>query len=259
MWTYASKDARATIVLIHGAGEHHGRYEWLAQKWNEHGIHVIMGDLPGQGKTRGKRGHINQFSQYIDAVQEWVDEAKKFEQPIFILGHSMGGLVAIRYVMESKAKDIQGLLLSSPCLGLFRPIKTSKDLASKVLNRLTPTLTVASGINSNHVTRDEQIRDQYVRDELRVTKVSVRWYQELHKNMHLATRYPEKMPDIPLAVLQAGDDKIVSKYAVRDWFDSLDVTEKYYKEWKGLYHEVFNEPEKEVVFRHAVGIMNLWT
>ena len=96
---------------------------------------------------------------------------------------------------------------------------TSKDLASKVLNRLTPTLTVASGINSNHVTRDEQIRDQYVRDELRVTKVSVRWYQELHKNMHLATRYPEKMPDIPLAVLQAGDDKIVSKYAVRDWFD----------------------------------------
>ncbi|WP_413378938.1 alpha/beta hydrolase [Alkalihalobacillus sp. 1P02AB] len=258
MWTYFIEDSRATIVLIHGAGEHHGRYEWLANKWNEHGINVVMGDLPGQGRTRGKRGHINSFSQYLDSVDEWVKEAEKQEVPVYLLGHSMGGLVAIRYMMEKKNNIIKGLMLSSPCLGLYKPPSQGREMMSKALHRVSPSLTVNSGINSALVTRNEEIRDLYMRDELRVSKVSVRWYRELSKAMHLAIRYPEKMPDIPLVVMQAGDDKIVSKYAVKDWFDSLDIAEKSYKEWNGFYHEVFNEPEREDVFRYAVGFMNLW-
>ncbi|KGA98778.1 phospholipase [Alkalihalobacillus alcalophilus ATCC 27647 = CGMCC 1.3604] len=258
MWTYFIEDSRATIVIVHGAGEHHGRYEWLANKWNEHGINVVMGDLPGQGRTRGKRGHINSFSQYLDSVDEWVKEAEKQEVPVYLLGHSMGGLVAIRYMMEKKNNIIKGLMLSSPCLGLYKPPSQGREMMSKALHRVSPSLTVNSGINSSLVTRNEEIRELYMRDELRVSKVSVRWYRELSKAMHLAIRYPEKMPDIPLVVMQAGDDKIVSKYAVKDWFDSLDIAEKAYKEWNGFYHEVFNEPEREDVFRYAVGFMNLW-
>lgn len=77
MWKWEVTEPRGVVVMVHGAGEHHGRYEWLAKKWNEHGFDVIMGDLPGQGKTRGRRGHIQSFGQYLDAVEEWLDAARE--------------------------------------------------------------------------------------------------------------------------------------------------------------------------------------
>lgn len=100
MWKWEVSEPRGVVVMVHGAGEHHGRYEWLAKKWNEHGFDVIMGDLPGQGKTRGRRGHIQSFQQYLDAVEEWLDATREKRLPILLLGHSMGGLISIRTVME---------------------------------------------------------------------------------------------------------------------------------------------------------------
>lgn len=249
-------EARGVVVMVHGAGEHHGRYEWLAKKWNEHGFEVIMGDLPGQGKSRGRRGHIQSFHYYLDVVEEWLDEARLRKLPIILFGHSMGGLIAIRTLMERDSSMIQCAVLSSPCLGLSQPPPKSKEFATKLVHRITPTLSAKSGIRTEHVTRNEEIREAYLKDELRVKKVSVRWYQELTKAMRLAHRYPEKFPNIPLLVLQAGEDLVVNKFDVLDWFDQLQLTEKYYKEWEGLYHELFNEPEREDVFRRTIGFIN---
>lgn len=257
MWKWEVAEPRGVIVVVHGAGEHHARYEWLARKWNEHGFEVIMGDLPGQGKTRGRRGHIQSFNQYLDTVEEWLAEARTKELPIILFGHSMGGLIVIRTLMERSRGLIQGVILSSPCLGLSQPPAKSKELATKLIHRIAPTLSANSGIRSEQVTRNEKIREAYLKDELRVTKVSARWYQELAKAMRLAHRYPEKFPNVPLLVLQAGEDLLVNKFEVRNWFDHLSITEKYYKEWDGLYHEVLNEPEREAVFRHAIGFVNL--
>jgi lysophospholipase len=257
MWKWEVAEPRGVIIIVHGAGEHHLRYRWLAEKWNDHGLEVIMGDLPGQGQTRGKRGHIQSFNQYIDTVTEWLDEGRKKEIPVFLFGHSMGGLVAIRTLMDRSYALIQGVLLSSPCLGLSQPPPKTKELATKLLHRVMPTFSARSGIRSEQATRDEAIREAYARDEFRVTKVSARWYQELTKAMRVASRYPEKFPNLPLLILQSGEDYLVDKFVVRDWFNSLAVTDKYYKEWDGLYHEVFNEPEREDVFRHAIGFVNL--
>ncbi|ARK31789.1 alpha/beta hydrolase [Halalkalibacter krulwichiae] len=257
MWKWEVADPRGIVVVVHGAGEHHGRYKWLAERWNEHGFDVVMGDLPGQGKTRGKRGHIQSFNQYLDTVCDWVEEARQKGLPIILVGHSMGGLVVIRTLMERNAALIMAVILSSPCLGLSQPPAKSKDLAAKMIHRIVPTMSQNSGIRSELVTRNEEIRELYLKDELRVTKVSARWYQELTKAMRLAMRYPEKFPNIPLLVLQAGEDHLVDKFEVRTWFDHVSTTEKFYKEWDGLYHEVFNEPEREDVFRYAVGFVNL--
>lgn len=257
MWKWEVAEPRGVIVMVHGAGEHHGRYQWLAKKWNNHGFDVVMGDLPGQGKTRGRRGHIQSFNQYIDTVEEWLEEARTKGLPIFLLGHSMGGLVVIRTLMERKASLVEGVLLSSPCLGLSQPPAKTKDLASKLIHRIVPTFSTQSGIRSELVTRNEEIRELYLRDELRVTKVSARWYQELTKAMRLALRYPEKFPNVSVLILQSGDDHLVNKMEVRTWFDEISSTEKFYKEWDGLFHEVFNEPEREDVFRYAIGFVNL--
>ncbi|WP_017726503.1 alpha/beta hydrolase [Halalkalibacterium ligniniphilum] len=251
MWKWEVADPRGSIVVVHGAGEHHGRYQWLAKKWNDIGLNVIMGDLPGQGRTRGKRGHIQSFRQYIDTVLEWLEAAKIDNLPVFLFGHSMGGLVSIRTLVETKGLSVHGVILSSPCLALYQPPSKGKELATKVLHRVTPTFSQNAGIRTDLATRNEEVREEYLKDELRVTKVSARWYQELTKAMRVSHRYPEKFPDVPLLVLQAGEDYLVDKFAVRDWFNSLSLREKGYKEWDGLYHEIFNEPEREAVFRYA--------
>ncbi|WP_096202605.1 alpha/beta hydrolase [Bacillus sp. FJAT-45350] len=256
MQTWSCSNPKATMIIVHGAGEHHRRYEWLAEQWNRQGVEVIMGDLPGQGKTRGKRGHIQSFKQYIDTVYSWYQEAEKSNLPIFILGHSMGGLVVIRTIIEKKLTNVSGVILSSPCLGLAKPPSKFVSIASKAFNYVAPSFSAPSNIRSQNTTRNEEVREQYSTDELRVRKVSIRWYQELLKAIRISHRETDKWnSNLPLLVLQAGDELVTDKNAAKQWFNTIESHEKIYKEWSGLYHELFNEPERNDVFTYAKGFV----
>ncbi|MGO4890048.1 alpha/beta fold hydrolase [Anaerobacillus sp. MEB173] len=249
MWKWESDDPRGVFIIVHGAGEYHVRYEWLKTKLVNEGFHVILGDLPGQGKTRGIRGHIKTFDQYIETIESWYEEAKKYKLPIFLLGHSMGGLSVIRTLMEKKLA-IKAAILSSPCLGLVNPPGKAKGAFVKALNIVTPSVRFNSGLPPGSGTRSEEMRQRDLKDPLLVKKVSVRWYAELSKAMKLSHQHVEKFPNVPLLVLQGGEDLIVKKEEVKNWFNHLRIDEKMYKEWPGLYHEVFNEPEQEKVFQY---------
>lgn len=251
MWKWEATEPKGVIVIVHGAAEHHGRYKWLIEMFRLSGFHVVMGDLPGQGTTtRRKRGHIQSFDEYINEVADWVEAAKTFQLPMFLLGHSMGGLVVIRTLQE-KRLPISGVLLSSPCLGLVTYPSKGLDVLSKMLNYVAPAMLFDSGLSVELATRNEEVREMDKNDSLYVTRVSVRWYRELVKAMKLARRNIDKFPDVPLLLMQGGDDKIVDKTAVKQWFDELPISEKVYKEWDSLYHEIFNEPEREDVFLYA--------
>ncbi|SFC59017.1 lysophospholipase [Bacillus sp. OV322] len=256
MWKWeAEGSAKGVIVMIHGAMEHHGRYKWLSQMWRSSGYHVIMGDLPGQGMTtRAFRGHIESFDQYLYEVRGWIEEAYSYSLPVFLLGHSMGGLVAIRLLQEEEL-DLAGVILSSPCLGLaLHPSKLMNAL-SRGLNITFPKLKIDAGLTPELATRNDDIKESDLNDSLFVTKVSVRWYRELLNAMKEAFEEIPEFEDLPLLVMQGGDDKIVDKRLVRDWFNYNLCSEKQFKEWPGLYHEIFNEPEREDVFRYALGFV----
>lgn len=243
--------ANGVIVIVHGAMEHSGRYTWLVQKWLSAGYHVINGDLPGQGMTsRANRGHINSFEEYIDTVETWVNEAYTFGLPVFMLGHSMGGLVVIK-MLQSREFNLAGVILSSPCFGtLINPPKML-DTISHVMNLVYPSYRRGTGITIDMATRNKEVIEFDLNDSLYVTSVSIRWYRELVKAMKDAFDFDEDFPDIPLLVMQAGDDKIVDRNMVREWFNYFPASEKHYKEWPNLYHEIFNEPEREDVFQYA--------
>ena len=245
------KNAKAVIVIVHGAGEHYGRYRWLVEQWNGNGYHVIIGDLPGQGKTNGKRGHIDSFDEYINTVEQWLNEAFTFQLPVLLFGHSMGGLIVIRTMME-KTLPVNAVILSSPCLGLVHNPPIVLEQLSKLLNKIKPTMLVPSNVRPGTGTRNEEIKLRDRDDSLYVRKVSIRWYRELRKAMDIAHRQTERYPDKPLLVMQAGDDRIVNKIDVKSWFQHLPISHKTYKEWEGLYHEVLNEPERDDVFRYAL-------
>ena len=92
------------------------------------------GDLPSHGTTSRNRGHIDSFDEYIEEVKLWVKEARKYRLPIFLFGHSMGGLIVIRMMQETKREDVDGIILSSPCLGVLAGPSAPLQAASKILN-----------------------------------------------------------------------------------------------------------------------------
>lgn len=257
MWKWeAEGDAKGVIVMVHGAMEHHRRYGWLIEMWRLSGFHIIMGDLPGQGMTtRTRRGHIDAFDEYIFEVKDWVQAAYQFELPVFLLGHSMGGLVAIRLLQEERLK-LAGVILSSPCLGLMKKPNKILDFVSYGLNVIIPSLRINSGISVDLATRNQDVRDADSNDSLYVTKVSVRWYRELTHAIKLAFEKLDEIQDVPLLVMQGGDDLIVDKKTVNDWFNLAPFSEKRFKEWPKSYHEIFNEPERDEVFEYAKDFVN---
>ncbi|MBD1380218.1 alpha/beta hydrolase [Metabacillus arenae] len=250
MWSWKADNPKGVIVIIHGAAEHHGRYKWLVEMWRCAGYHVVMGDLPGQGTSTRRRGHIDAFDEYIVVVNEWLKDAFSYDLPVFVLGHSMGGLIAIRALQEKHHK-IAGVLLSSPCLGVAYKPNKAMEILSRGLNVVAPTFKVDSKLSIQLATRNKAVWEVDENDSLYVTKVSVRWYRELLGAMEQAHMQIGKFPDIPLLVMQGGEDKIVDKSAVKKWFNKVDISEKSFKEWPTCYHEIFNEPEQEQVFRTA--------
>lgn len=248
---HANGDAKAVVVMVHGAVEHHRRYGWLIEMWRAAGLHVIMGDLPGQGlTTRRRRGHIDSFDEYIFAVKDLVQAAYQYELPVFLFGHSMGGLISIRLIEEEKM-ELAGVILSSPCLGLLYKPSGFLNILSYGLNVTVPSLRINTGLTVDMATRNLEVREADSNDSLYVTKVSVRWYRELNRAMKLAFMNLEKIQDVPILVMQGGDDKIVNKVNVRDWFDQAPFSEKSFKEWPKCYHEIFNEPERDKIFEYT--------
>lgn len=246
------KEKKGVFVIVHGAGEYHVRYQWTTEQLNRLGYHVIIGDLPGQGLTDGPRGHVDSFQDYISVVKSWLIEAKTFELPVFMLSHSMGGLITIHLLTklaqsENKRFLPDAVALSSPCLGLVNKQSPFKEKLSYVLNNLTPRLRFQSNVPRGAGTRDEAMRKRDLQDSRLIRRVSVRWYRELQTAMKWAMKHISRFPDLPLLVMQAGDDRIVDKESVKAWFQALSITNKHYREYEGLYHEVLNEPEREKV------------
>lgn len=252
MWKWeAEGNARAVIVIVHGAMEHHRRYGWLIEQWRNSGFHVVMGDLPGHGlTTRSRRGHIDSFEEYVDEVKKWIDASFQFDLPVFLIGHSMGGLITLR-LLQKERLNVAGVILSSPCLGLVNKPSPILHGATFILNKVFPALRVSSGISLDMVTRNEDVRELDLKDTLYVKKISVRWYRELEDAMKNAFVMIKRTQDTPLLVVQSGDDRIVDKEKVRNWFNSVPLSEKRFKEWPKCYHEVFNEPEREEVFLYV--------
>ncbi len=252
MWNWEPDgEAKGVIVMVHGALEHHRRYGWLIEMWRRAGFQVIMGDLPGHGlTTRSRRGHIDSFDEYITEVKDWIRTAYQFDLPVFLLGHSMGGLITIRLLQEMKL-DLAGVILSSPCLGLVKKPGKLLNSLTHVLNVVAPEFRVDPGITVKIATRNAEVQDVDRTDTLYIDKVTVRWFRELDDAIKQAFEEIEITNDVPLLVMQGGDDKIVNKIAVKEWFNYAPLSEKRFKEWPKCYHEIFNDPEREEVFEYA--------
>lgn len=236
-------DIKAVICLVHGMGEHSGRYLHVADFFNRSGYAFIALDNRGHGKSGGKRGHTPDYETLMNDVSAFLSQAASCYpgKKLFLYGHSMGGNLVLNYGIR-RSSEVAGIIASAPYLTLaFDPPKWKTGLAS-VVNGLLPGLTQPTGLDASHLSVDPEVVAAYRKDPLVHDKMSVAFFM----NVHFAGPYAiDKAADIkvPALVLHGTGDKITahkgSEAFVRNSGGKSEL-----KLWPGLYHEIHNEPNK---------------
>ncbi len=234
----------AALAIVHGLGEHSERYNHVGGYFAERGYAVFAVDLRGHGRSQGKRGHINHFDEYLDDAQSLVNytQSQAPNLPLFLLGHSMGGLISLTYALK-RPQGLAAVIASGPGLRTRMKVPAWKITLGKIMSSVFPSLSMPNGIDPNHISHDPEIVGAYISDPLNHDKVTARWYTEFTNAGEWALQNANKL-SIPALILQGGDDPIVDPGGAKAFFDGIRHSNKSHIEYPGLYHEILNEPEK---------------
>lgn len=236
------RPAKLETILLHGYGEHAGRYGHVAALWNELGVGVTAVDLRGHGRSEGRRGYVERFSDYhrdADALYQHV--RARDAAPVAVFGHSMGGLLAAHWLLARGIEGVRGLALSSPYLGLAFPVPAYKLALGRVLSRVAPTAALPSGLTGSDVAKDPDIARTYDHDPLNLTKATARWFTEAERAMEDVFRGAHRLR-LPTMLMFAGADRVASPAAAERLATCLPG-EPIVERVEGAYHELLNEPE----------------
>ena len=239
---YLSPEPRAGLVIAHGLGDHGGRYWNIRDRLLPKGYSIWALDHRGHGRSEGGRGHVMRFGQYIDDLNLTVSHARKKSaqgQRLFLFGHSMGGLISIMYALEHP-EAVDGVIVSSPALGMVVKVPALKRLLGRIMSSLKPDLSLDSGLNKERISHDPQAVKSYLEDPLVHLKVSARWFTEFTGAIDdTQNRAAELKP--PLLFLVAGDDYMVNSQSAREFYRKLSCPDKTMKFYDGMYHRIFDE------------------
>jgi alpha-beta hydrolase superfamily lysophospholipase len=236
-------DPKAALLVVHGYGEHGGRYRRVIRAWAARGLASGVLDLRGHGWSAGARGHCERFADYHDDVDDLLSVMREHLRgvPLFAFGHSFGALVVATHAL-GRPSLFRGIVLSSPYFGLAFEVPQAKKVLGEFASRLLPRLSVPSGLSGKDVTQDETIARLYDHDPLVNKVATARWYTEaLAAQREILARAPQLKA--PLLLVQGGADRVASVAAARAVFDRVGAADKTYDEKVGLYHEVLNEPQ----------------
>ena len=247
-------ESRAAIVLVHGLGEHSGRYEYLAGHCTARRFAVHALDHYGHGKSEGLAGYVERFSVYLDGVRELLTHVREQQAgaPLFLLGHSMGGLIAAAFLREAQFEFCAGVL-SGPALKSDAAPPAIVLWINRLLSSLVPTLPMI-GLDPAGVSRDPEVVRAYVSDPLvHHGKVRARLIAEMMTAMKQTLSHANEI-SLPILIMHGEEDTLTSPEGSREFYAQAGSTDKTLKIYPGLYHEIFNEPEKDVV----LGEMTDW-
>ena len=237
---------KAVLPIVHGHGEHSGRYTNVADWFVPRGYSVYASDLRGHGRSQGKRGALGSFSEYREDLQAFLDLVQDAEPaPVFLLGHSLGGLIALDYVLRG-SDGLSGVVVSGPVLSA-PGISPFLLWLSKVLAQLWPGLILESGLDTTALSRDPSVVEAYVNDPLVHSKGSARMANEMMRVVDWTQAHASEMA-VPCLILHGGDDRLCPPQGSRAFIDNVTSADKAYIEYEGYFHEVYNDLGKEKVF-----------
>ena len=245
----------AAICIVHGIGEHSGRYDAWARLFCERGFAVYATDLRGHGLSEGKRGHIKRLHEFMDDIDVLVKRCKREQGrlPLFIYGHSMGGNLVLSFLLN-KRQDFAGAIVTSPWLKLKSPPGAALKKAGKIINNIWPRFTVSIGISSTQLTSDKSEQEACDHDELMHGRISLRLFYELDKSSRQISG-KGSLFEIPFFFAHGGDDKITDPAATRQLAEGIGENAEFQK-IKGALHEVHREPGAAELLENMVQWMN---
>jgi acylglycerol lipase len=240
---------KAVILVVHGLGEHCGRYMNVVNHFVPLGYAVYGLDHIGHGKSEGRREFVERFEDFTDTLTIYYKMVKEWQrnEPIFLLGHSMGGLIASYYLLDRQA-NFKGAVISAPSIKVSDNISRATIIMGKILSVLAPKMGLLA-LDTNAISRDPQVVTAYVNDPLVFHgKTPARLAAELLKAMQRITAEVDKIT-LPFIALQGGQDKLVDPAGAQMLYGRSGSKDKTLKVYEGLYHEVFNEPERDRVLK----------
>jgi acylglycerol lipase len=248
------ENTKAVIILVHGLGEHVQRYLYWAGLFKKEGIGFLGVDLPGHGRSQGRKGVIKNYSlpgEMIDILLKTCN--KTFPGcPVYIYGHSLGGGIVLDYLLRKNPK-IKGAIVTSPWLRLsFEPPKSKIRMAS-IMKHIVPGLIQSSGLNVNHLSHDADVVGKYKNDPLVHGKLSVGLFDGAMTAARYSLDHASELK-VPTLLMHGSDDQITSPDGSREFAGKSKMVEL--KIWEGGYHELHNEPFKDEVFRYIMNWIN---
>jgi alpha-beta hydrolase superfamily lysophospholipase len=251
---------RAALVFVHGLAEHIGRYGYPIQHFTRLGFACYGLDLRGHGQSDGIRVHVQSFDDYDADVAVVLREVRERHPglPTVLIGHSMGGLVALRYALNHP-DELQALIVSSPALGAHPKARPPRHLVriAKILSLLWPTLLFKSNLDASMICRDPAIVEAYVKDKLVSNRASARWFTSLLAAQEDAFVRAGNLRT-PTLLMQSGADQLVDPAATARWAELAAPELVSFYTWPGFYHEMFNEPERLKVFQLMESWIDNW-
>jgi alpha-beta hydrolase superfamily lysophospholipase len=242
-------EPKAVLLIVHRLAEHSGRYTNIVNHFAPLGYAVYGMDHLGHGKSDGKRVYVKRFEDYTDTLKVYFNMVRRWQpaKPIFLFGHSLGGLISTVYLLDHQA-ELTGAVLSGPAVKVPNNITPVILFVGKMLSALMPKFRLI-GLEVDGISRDPAVVQAYVSDPLVFTgKTTARLAAEMLKAMQHVSAMATEIR-LPILIVQGGSDKLVDPAGAQMLYDAVSSADKKIRIYDGLYHEVFNEPERDKVLR----------
>ena len=233
----------AVVLLVHGLGEHAGRYTGWAKQFNDTGVEMRSFDLPGHGLSGGRRGVVPPFDVLHDIIDSKLESiaADRPGIPLFLYGHSLGGGIVLDYLVRRKT-SLTGAIVTSPWITLTMTPPRLKVMMAVALKSIVPDMTSSSGLNAGYLSRDSQVVTAYVADPLVHDRISFRLFTEALKASEEILAGASGI-SLPVLVIHGRSDMITSPSGSVEVASSMPSS--ILKLWDDGYHELHNEPFRD--------------
>jgi alpha-beta hydrolase superfamily lysophospholipase len=246
---------KAVVCLVHGHGEHVGRYTHVGEAFTNAGYVLTGFDERGHGKTSGARGYVPSYEAMMDDIADFMAMMEKRYPglPKFLYGHSMGGNQVINFAMRRKPA-LTGVIATGPWLKLAFDPPAMQVFLGRMMNNIHPAFTQSSGLETSALSRDQKVVDAYNADPLVHDKISARLFVGMYESGLWAFDHAAEFP-LPLLLMHGTGDRITSSQASAEFAKNAGAKATF-RGWDGLYHEIHNDPEKAEVLKTMIDWMN---
>ena len=246
--SWLTENPQGMIVIVHGTGDHVGRFDWLARQWNFANYSVFGADFRGNGRSEGTRGFAPSFEVLLDDLDQMLERAKSVaDLPVFLYGQSMGGLLSL-YLPMKREVELAGIIASSPAMGLALKPPGWKLAIGRTLGKFFPKMSLPSGIQIQQLTGNQERQKEFEADSLRHRRMCANTFFSMMDTMKQCQQWDQPL-NLPVLIMHGEADGVTCAEESRKFAARIGCD---FKSWPGLLHELHQEDSREEVARFAI-------